>query len=98
MKPYEEFIKDLEPLGPARVREKVETKVYLGGEADMARAWLARLSESASAEHLSLAREAASEARLANTTAKTAKIIAVASMIITIIGIAVGVIVPHYWH
>jgi hypothetical protein len=98
MKPYEDFCKDLDQLGSAAVRERLETNVFVGGESNMARAWLARKSEVASAEQLALAREAASEARLANTTAKTAKRIAVASMIVTIIGIAVGVIMPHYWH
>jgi hypothetical protein len=93
MKSYEQFIAELDRLDVATVRERVETKVYLGGEADMARAWLARVSEAASAEQLALARAAAREASTANTLAKIALAIAVISMIVAI----VGVIAPHWW-
>lgn len=98
MKNYDEFCKDLDQLSPAQVRERLETSVYLGGEANMARAWLARQSETDSAEQLSLARRAADEAGKATAIANVALKIAIVSMIITGVGIAAGIIVPHYWH
>lgn len=59
--------------------------------------WLELSSEAASAEQMSLVRRAASAADLANAKANKAIAIAIISIVITMIGIAVGVIVPHYW-
>lgn len=65
--------------------------------------WLERSSEATSAEQLALARRAANEATRAAdeasaATKSAAKQIAIASMFITMVGIVVGLIVPHFWH
>jgi hypothetical protein len=93
------FWAKLDALGPEQVKENLASGVYLsGGELGWARAWVERSNERTSAEQLSLARRAADEARAATAIARTALRIAVASMIITVIGIAVSVMVPHWWH
>jgi hypothetical protein len=102
----EEFFKCLDALGVAMVKTHRATNVFLNyPESVWSLEWLERSSEATSAEQLALARRAAheatraaDEASVATKIAITAKQIAIASMIITTVGIAVGVIVPHFWH
>src|SRR4051812_39806811 len=92
MKAYEEFCKDLDQLGHAVLRERLETNVFIGGESNMARAWLARIGETSNAEQLALTRRASADAHKANKIAAAALIIAAASMIITIVGVVVSIV------
>jgi hypothetical protein len=102
----EAFFKRLDQLGVAMVRTNQATNVYLNyPEKVWVLEWLERSEEATSAEQLALARRAveqatraADEASAATKIAIAAKTIAIASMIITIIGIAIGVIVQHFWH
>lgn len=95
----EDFFKRLEVLGVAMVKTNFATNVYLNyPDKVWALEWLERSSEAATAEQITLARLAADEARAATTIARTAVKIAIASMIITVVGVAVGVMVPHFWH
>jgi hypothetical protein len=87
------FWAKLDTLGPEQVRANLASGVYLsGGELGWARAWAERSNERTSAEQLSLARRASTEAHTANTIAKVAVVIAVASMIITVIGVIISII------
>jgi hypothetical protein len=106
----EEFFKRLDSEGIAKVRSNQKTNVYLDPQL---KAWAIewvhlfeeateRSRDATSAEQLSLARSAAADAREANVIARSARRIAmisvVAAITIAIVGTAVAVIVPHYWH
>ena len=102
----EEFFRRLDALGVAMVKTYRATNVFLNyPESVWSLEWLERSSEATSAEQLALARRAANEATraadeagAATKIASAAKQIAIASMIIMTVGIAVGLIVPHFWH
>jgi hypothetical protein len=106
----EAFFRGLDVDGIAKARSNLATGVYLDPRRKLwAIEWIHLFEEAAersrdatSAEQLALARTAAAEAREANVIARSAKRIAILSVIaavtIAIVGTAVAVIVPHYWH
>jgi hypothetical protein len=80
-----------EKLGVGEVRARIESKVFLGAEASLAREWLARQDAKSADEILALTRDsnyqsrmAASEARRANWIAGAALVIAVLSAIVAV--------------
>ena len=95
----EAFFASLDKSSFAQVKANLATSVYLqGNDRAWAIEWLERASEASSAEQLSLARRSALAAETANQKANLAIAIAVTSIIITVVGMAVGLIVPHFWH
>lgn len=83
---------EFERLGAAQVRANIVTKVYLGADEALARAWLERRNEASCAEQLEIARSAkdaawaaARAAQTANSKATMAIVIAIISVVITIV-------------
>jgi len=64
---------DFEILGPAQVRAHLVTKVYLGAEEALAKAWLARRDEASQARQATDATRAADAAEFAAREAALAK-------------------------
>jgi hypothetical protein len=90
---------EFDSIGPAEVRARIATNVYLGATRALALAWLARRNEASSAEQLELARSAkdaawaaARAADLANNKATIAIVIAAISIIAT----TVGIVIPYF--
>lgn len=95
----DEFYAGLEKLGVAEVRGRLVTKVYLGGQAALAQAWLERRAEAFNSEQAATAiraadaaEDAAREAALANKMAAISNKIAIAALAIAIISIVVSLI------
>jgi hypothetical protein len=80
----DEFLAELDRLGVAEVRARLARQVYLGGQATLARSWLARQGEVSSAELILLARRASDEAYSANKMAQLALAMAAISIIVAI--------------
>jgi hypothetical protein len=92
---HDQFIAELERLGVGEVRERIATKVYLGGLRDIAQGWVDRKSEASSAEQLALTRRTMAEAQKANKIAIAAIVIAAISMMMAVVGVIVSVIALH---
>jgi hypothetical protein len=83
----QEFLAELESLGVGAVKERIATKVYLGGLRDIAQGWVDRQEAASAAEQVVLARQANMAAKASNKIAIAALIVAVVSMIISAIAI-----------
>jgi hypothetical protein len=66
---------ELESLGVDPVKERIATKVYLGGLANVAQGWVERKEAASNAEQLALAHQA-------NTTAQRSNWIAIAALVV----------------
>jgi hypothetical protein len=82
----EEFMAELESLGIGRVKERIATKVYLGGSRDIAQGWVDRQEAASNVEQMDLARQATNATRTSNKIALSALVIAMVSLIVSIFG------------
>lgn len=62
----EEFMAELESLGIGAVKERIATKVYLGGSRDIAQGWVDRQEAASNIEQMDLARQATNATRTSN--------------------------------
>jgi hypothetical protein len=93
------FFTELDRLGPAEVRARLVTKVYLGAQAALAQSWLERRNEAFNSEQASTALRAADaaeaaarEAAAANKMAAVSNKIAIVALVMAIISIVVSLL------